>query len=94
MKDYKVSELGLHASWMRNMITLIMFGLALLKLSLNGKIEKNLSILVILTGLIVGILSTYDTFYLENKKQKIMIWHNMSVIICILNIFIATKLLY
>ena len=91
---YKINEQGLHASQIRNMFNIIMFGIVLLKLSNDGKLSnKNIHKIVLLTALSIGFLSTYTTFYLKNDKYKYELWKRFSIFLCILYSYVIYNIL-
>jgi len=85
---------NLHSSWMRNMLQIISIGLVLIAYfkenkELTGHIL--LPIYIILFGIIIGIYSTYFTYFSEDTSDHKTIngWKYVSIILCISLIYIC-----
>ena len=85
MTLFNNSEQSLQASWMRNMFGITAFSFALYKLSMKSyPTLKYISLILMMMGILTGLISTYVTFYINDKNKKYKLWKYTSQFICLL----------
>ena len=86
----------LHSSWMRNMFQMITLGIVLLTFfRSHNKLRKYsfIPIIIIITGIIVGLFSVIYSYYFSNNQRHIYKWKYISKLIILTFLFVAVYII-